>query len=435
MRARPLSFLLALLLFAAAAPIRAEPAAPAEDAAGRGSVTLVWVSVDGIRPDYLDRADTPFFDRLAEEGLHTRTLRPLFPSLTFPMHVTQATGVSVETHGITGNVIYDSARDRSYGYPNFPWLLEAEPIWTTATRQGVPTAVFGWPLSHRQAGARKARHFDEKFDRALTDRQRLDHLLDTWESDSSSPPLRLLMGYAVGPDSAGHRHGPDAEETALAMAETDRLLGRFEQRMLALWQERRRPGDILYLLVSSDHGMSAVHTLVNLRRCAGLPPRSPQVRLVTGGTVGHVFFNRIEDEEGRAAMRQRVRASLQAHPFMDVHERERLPERWGYRHPRRTGDLVVVLPPGYAFNGRIRRETVPAAEAGEPLGMHGHALEQTEDMLTVAFFQRYPDALGGVDIGAASMDRLHVTVARLLEIDPAPGARKDVLTPLLFPDP
>ena len=29
---------------------------------------LVWISLDGIRPDYLERAETPFFDRIMAEG-------------------------------------------------------------------------------------------------------------------------------------------------------------------------------------------------------------------------------------------------------------------------------------------------------------------------------------------------------------------------------
>ncbi len=386
-----------------------------------GQTTLVWVSLDGIRPDYLDRAETPFFDRLAAEGAFSRELQPLFPTLTFAAHASKATGAPVEKHGIPGNAFYDSRRDRSYGYPNLPWLLEAEPLWNTAARQGVVALVFGWPLSHRQTGKNQARYFDPAYNREESDRQRLFRLLDTWRKHTDPEPLRLLMGYGVGPDTAGHRYGPDAEETARAMENADRLMARFEEGMLALWNARRQPGDALLLFVTSDHGMSPVHTLVNLRLSAGLPARDP-VRLVTGGNIGHLFLNRIEDPGQRENRKQEILARLRTHEFNTVYERETLPARWRYAHPRRTGDLVVVLPRGYAFNGRIRRTTQPVAEIGEPLGMHGYCAEDNPEMITVAFFQRYPEPLGGRDLGRFTMDRLHATAAQLIGIEPGPDA-------------
>ena len=54
---------------------------------------VVLVSFDGVRPDYLDRFDTPHFDRLARTGVVSDSLIPVFPSLTFPSHYTIATGV------------------------------------------------------------------------------------------------------------------------------------------------------------------------------------------------------------------------------------------------------------------------------------------------------------------------------------------------------
>src|SRR5688500_4355976 len=55
--------------------------------------TVVWISIDGLRPDYLDRGKTPLLNRLVREGASTRRLVPPTPSLTFTSHVTQATGV------------------------------------------------------------------------------------------------------------------------------------------------------------------------------------------------------------------------------------------------------------------------------------------------------------------------------------------------------
>ena len=51
-----------------------------------GKATVVWVSMDGTRADYLDRGTLPFFERLMKEGAYSRKFHPVFPSITFPSH-------------------------------------------------------------------------------------------------------------------------------------------------------------------------------------------------------------------------------------------------------------------------------------------------------------------------------------------------------------
>ena len=45
----------------------------------------VIVSLDGFRWDYPQMYDTPFFDRMAQEGVKA-TMIPSFPTKTFPNH-------------------------------------------------------------------------------------------------------------------------------------------------------------------------------------------------------------------------------------------------------------------------------------------------------------------------------------------------------------
>src|SRR5690606_10417058 len=105
--------------------------------------TVLWISIDGVRPDYIDRGETPTLDRLMREGAFTRDLVPVFPSLTFPSHVSLATGTKVREHGITGNSFIDISRTRPgrsvrpFRYPPWADMLEAEPIWLTAARQQI----------------------------------------------------------------------------------------------------------------------------------------------------------------------------------------------------------------------------------------------------------------------------------------------------------
>ncbi|MFZ4111319.1 MAG: alkaline phosphatase family protein, partial [Polymorphobacter sp.] len=64
---------------------------PAEAAGPTQRPPLILISVDGLRPDYLDRGVTPNINALAASGVRAKAMRPSFPSLTFPNHYTLVT--------------------------------------------------------------------------------------------------------------------------------------------------------------------------------------------------------------------------------------------------------------------------------------------------------------------------------------------------------
>jgi predicted AlkP superfamily pyrophosphatase or phosphodiesterase len=97
------ALLTALFALACAAGADPAPPAPALD-------TVIIVSLDGVRHDYLDRAPFPAFDRIAREGLRAARLVPVYPSNTFPGHVSLATGATPAVHGIVDNLFWDRAR-------------------------------------------------------------------------------------------------------------------------------------------------------------------------------------------------------------------------------------------------------------------------------------------------------------------------------------
>jgi len=48
------------------------------------SSTVLIISLDGFRPDYIDRDVTPNMHALREKGVAPEFMRPSFPSVTFP---------------------------------------------------------------------------------------------------------------------------------------------------------------------------------------------------------------------------------------------------------------------------------------------------------------------------------------------------------------
>lgn len=417
-------FGLALLLTACAEPKYEAPET------GEPRTVVVWISLDGVRPDYLQRTELPFFEMLAKEGAISSGLAPIFPSLTFPNHVSQSTGVSVNRHGVPMNSFYDMDRDREYVYPGFPSLLQSEPIWTTAQRQGLRVAVYDWVMSHGQTGEYATAYFGERFVTDITDKERIELLLDTWRKDRDKEPLQLLMGYMLTPDKVGHEKGPDAPEIEGAMKQMDEHLSWFTREALRIFEQRMQPEDVFYLIITSDHGMSAIHTAVNPRDMSGLTREEDSedtIVLMTTGNLAHIFLHKIEDDTERDERRTRIMNALAQHDFADVYTRETLPERWEYAHPTRVGDIVVALHKGYAFSRRVRGLTAPPQEAEAPLGMHGYDVADNAEMNGIALIWRYPEPLGGIQLGPTHSLQLHATVAQLLGIEPAAGARTDAI--------
>ena len=64
---------------------------------------------------------------------------------------------------------------------------------------------------------------------------------------------RFVSMYVSSVDAAGHRHGPDAPETARALATADRVLGRLLDSLAASPVAAR-----VNVVVVSDHGMCGV---------------------------------------------------------------------------------------------------------------------------------------------------------------------------------
>jgi len=67
----------------------ATPAKPITDL----KPTVLLVSFDGFRWDYLEKNPTPNLHKLIQTGARAKELVPIYPSVTFPNHYTIVTGL------------------------------------------------------------------------------------------------------------------------------------------------------------------------------------------------------------------------------------------------------------------------------------------------------------------------------------------------------
>ncbi len=438
--------MLAALIFVYRAQ-RNSDALPSELSQPRGQATVLWISVDGFRHDYVDRWHPPFISKMMNEGAYSKHMRTVFPSITFASHVSEVTGTTVTHHGIPANDFYDRVSKKQLAFPSDSSLVLAEPIWRTATRQGVRTEVFDWPLSQVQHGENVPAYSDPNpFDGRQTGDQRLGRVADVYEHDSANPPLRLLMGYVEGTDNPGHKYGPDAPQTAAMVGEVDQLLQRTFDRLYADFQAKRRtPADTFYFLMTTDHGMSPVKTLVRLDFLLDLPPRTARstetaatlpngkepfgtgaahrdVIVMTSGPLGYVYLPDTLTGEARDDRITGYLAKLRAKPYLRAYRQEDLPPEWEFRSATRIGDIVVMLNDGYTFSGKIPLAEYPVEKGDGPRGMHGYPVEETPNMEGFILMWRSTNNWGGKNLGIVHAVQFHATVANWLGINPAPGS-------------
>lgn len=325
------------------------PAVTAVEA--RAPVTIL-VSVDGFRPDYLQRGVTPTLNALAESGI-SAAMRPSFPSITFPNHYTLVTGLRPDRNGIVGNRMEDTRRPGEVFTMRSEdpfWWTEAEPIWVTAEKAGIRTATLFWPGSSVDFDGVRPSDW-QQFGHDVTNRQRVDAVIDWLRRPVATRP-RFLTLYFDKVDAAGHQFGPADPRTTSEVAAVDAAIGHLRDELAVLGQPAN-------LVIVADHGMAATSAdrVIRVDRIM----REGDYRVVTDGA-----YAGIEPMPGRDAA---LAASLLVrHDHMQCWPRERIPSALHYGRNPRVPRIICLAEPGWIIAGQDPAPDRPAA----PAGMHGY---------------------------------------------------------------
>lgn len=406
------------------------PAPAASSGSGDGPAVVLWISIPGFRGDYLEKAETPFFEKLAADGGGTNKMRPNFPALTFPAHATIVTGVAPDKHGIVADRI--RTPDGSIiDSPTDPSLLKAEPIWVTATRQGIRTMVHDWPLSQNQTGEHAAAIFETGYDAESSDETRLNKALEKWKADSASASdkkLRLVMLRLDDIFRQGRLHGPRSDDTYAAVAATDKALQKFVESVQAELGTLATPDSNLVIFITTDHGLAEREKNVNIAHLLG-DTMMANADIVAHDAVANLFFKNLpENEAEKNIFIGKFDNELSKRIYFRTFKREELPADWAYSDPERTGDRVLVLKPPYSFADQKEAEPVFEASAGPGFfGAYGYPVEDSPRMSGQIFLTGMPNSPLSGALGEVKQVVFHATVCKLLGIEPAAGAATETL--------
>lgn len=312
----------------------------------------ILVSIDGFRPDYLDRGITPNLNALAERGVRG-SLKPSFPTKTFPNHYALVTGLHPDRNGIVGNTMLDPRRpgqlftlaNAAQSLDPF-WWHEAEPVWVTAEKAGVRTATMYWPGS--EVAIHDVRPSDWwRFDQAVTNAQRVRGVVDWMRRPPTTRP-RFITLYFDTVDTAGHKFGPDSAEVRDAVAEVDERIG----ELVAGLAELGRPANIV---VVSDHGMAVSdgEKVVDLATLIDLP----SIIAVETGQYAAI--------EPAAGTDERVFTALVGrHEHFECWRKEALPARLHYGTNPRVPAIVCLADAGWTLIAGPPRYPVEGGDHG-----------------------------------------------------------------------
>ncbi|AQR73841.1 ectonucleotide pyrophosphatase/phosphodiesterase [Sphingomonas sp. LM7] len=355
-----------LVAAALAALLQACVAAPGMQPTSAASVetrapVTILISIDGFRPDYLDRGVTPVLSRLAAEGARG-AMRPSFPSKTYPNHWTLVTGLRPDRHGLVANKMEDPARpgETFTMKSDDPfWWSAAAPIWLDAERAGIRTATQFWPGSNIAIGGTKKKADEwetiggerpsdwQQFNQSVSGTQRVAGILD-WVRRPAAIRPRFLTLYFDAVDEAGHDFGPGDARTLEAVAGVDRHIGELVAGLAA----QHQPAN---LVIVADHGMAPTSSdrVVVLGDVVPLE----DVRVLETGA-----FVTLAPTPGNAAAVEK--ALLTSHPHMQCWRRGAFPARFHYGTNVRVAPIFCLAETGWQIEKAAPSEPATGGNHG-----------------------------------------------------------------------
>jgi predicted AlkP superfamily pyrophosphatase or phosphodiesterase len=419
--------------------------------------SVLMISVDGMRPDYVTHADEHGLKILALRGImhrgtYAEGVTGVFPTLTYPSHTTLVTGVWPAEHGIGNNLRFDPERKMDGAWYWYADQIKVPTLWSAAHAAGLSTASVGWPVTvdsndidflipeYWRANVGVPTNPDDRFLMNALSRplNELDSIaartgrpyMEGNDTSSDGDEIKTLFSLDIlkqqkpkfmtihlsSLDEEEHLHGPFSAE---ANADLERLDG-----MVARLAEQERANDPrAVVVVVSDHGFADVSRMVNLgvafvdaglmqAKAATLPAAVTWQAQPWG--LGGMFAIILHDRDD-LALKQKVYdllkmlASNPENGIEDILDAAQVAQLGGTR----AASYVVTLRKGYVPGPDLSGDLVTAIPGHR--GTHGYNPQTTPEM-RASFFAEGLGVAQGVNLGVVDMRSIAPTVAQLLGI-------------------
>ena len=363
--------------------------------------TVILVSIDGFRADYLSHGQTPVIAALAAQGVQA-AMRPSYPSLTFPNHYTLVTGLRPDHHGVVDNTMDDPVLGH-FTMENSKdprWWEGGEPLWITADHQGLKTAVMYWPGSDRVIRGGQPDYW-KPYDKTFLADDRVDQVLRWLDLPQDQRPSFIALYFDLV-DTEGHHHGPGSKELDAALASTDAAMGKLVAGLKA-----RGLYDHANLVVVADHGMASTSKdrLVYIDDVAG---GASVIHTVTLGAGSGLSLT----QDAPAGTLERL---LAPHEHMQCWKKADMPEALHYGTNARVPPIVCMAQTGWYITTHDRFAAMKDFNVGS------HGFDPAAPEMAALFVAEGPAFKAGQTLPAFDNVDIQPLVARLLGIEVPKG--------------
>ncbi|MCU7495208.1 MAG: alkaline phosphatase family protein [Ignavibacteria bacterium] len=323
----------------------------------QGKPYVILVSYDAFRWDYTSRGLTPNLDSVASGGVSALSLRPAFPSKTFPNHLSIITGMYPEHHGIIHNEFRDPYSERVYSIRDTAevtdsrWYL-GEAFWQTAERQGIRTASYFWPSTPLNLAERNPKYY-ELYEHKRPYGKRIEGVINWLKMPYKDRPHFITL-YMHETDDQGHKFGPNSPQVNLAIKQLDSLSGLLLKRLKDI-----KMYDSVNVIFLSDHGMTSISSerLINVEEILGKGNRldgdGPVMMIEPGAGELEAVYDKLKKNE----------------EHFKVYKRDNMPGYFHFDDNPFIYPLIVVAEPGWSL---VDNKTRAYYTKGKSRGNHGY---------------------------------------------------------------
>ncbi len=368
------------------------------------SAPIILISMDGFRWDYLERTSTPSMDYLTAQGVRAEALISVYPSTTFPNHLSIATGCYPENHGIVSNRMWDPVFEEWYfiGEGAEPvqdgkWY-EAEPIWVTVEKAGLKSAIYHWPGSEAEIMGYRPREY-YVYDQSVTNEEKIEQVLFWLDLPPEERP-DFIATYFNEANYYGHRLGVDGTALDTVIQGLDQNVG----QLLSGLDERDLLNSVNIIIVA-DHGMVDLdeEQVIFLDDYIALEDLERY-------SLGPISV--LDPVEGQL---ESVYAALHsAHPNFHVYRKEETPEHLHYRNHRRIPPLVGIPDESWYVSTHYYYDNYGF---GDNVATHGYD-PQFPSMQGI-FLASGPHFKKGINVPKFENIHIYNLMAHILDLTPA----------------
>ncbi|MBS1564630.1 MAG: alkaline phosphatase family protein [Bacteroidetes bacterium] len=249
---------------------------------------VVLISIDAMRPDfYRDLSwPAPNLQQMAREGVQAVRVKPVFPSITYPNHVTMITGALPARHGVFFNVPFEPL-GASGKWNWMESIIQVPTLWDALHKAGLRSAAIQWPVSAggpidycvpeiwdpaqpedriTVPGKYAAKGLVEELEDSATGKLNGNNVNEEWlsmDENSGRMAAYIIRHYKPGflalhllsVDGQQHAQGREGQKVRLAVASVDRAIGDVLEAI-----ERAGLKDSTAVLVVGDHGFVNIHS-------------------------------------------------------------------------------------------------------------------------------------------------------------------------------